>query len=133
MIQCKRVYAVPVAEDGLRVLVDRLWPRGCKKESLALDAWLRDVAPSTELRKSFCHEAERFEEFRLLYRAELAAHPQHWWGLLEKAEQGTLTLLFAARDEQQNNARVLAEFLEQELDRRQPASSPVCYAGERMS
>lgn len=133
MIQCKRVYAVPAAEDGFRVLVDRLWPRGCKKASLALDAWLPDVAPSTELRKSFCHEAERFAEFRLLYRAELAAHPQHWWGLLEKAGQGTLTLLFAARDEQQNNARVLAEFLEQELDRRRPASSPVCYAGERMS
>jgi len=130
MIQCKRVYEPVAAEDGCRVLVDRLWPRGCKKENLALDGWLREVAPSTELRKSFCHEAERFEEFRLLYRGELAAHPEYWMGLLDKARQGTLTLLFAAKDEQYNNARVLAEFLEEELDCQQLPSSPVCYAGE---
>ncbi|AYC33820.1 DUF488 family protein [Pseudomonas cavernae] len=133
MIRCKRVYAAVAGDDGYRVLVDRLWPRGCKKESLRLDAWLRELAPSAELRKAFHHAAERFEEFRLLYRGELAAHPEHWWALLDKARSGTLTLLFAAREEQLNNARVLEEFLEEELDRQQPASSPVCYAGERKS
>ncbi|MWV13120.1 DUF488 family protein [Pseudomonas sp. R-28-1W-6] len=129
MIQCKRVYEAVEAGDGQRVLVDRLWPRGCRKDALALSAWLREVAPSAELRKTFCHEPARFAEFRLLYRGELAAHPEHWQGLLAAAEQGTLTLLFAARDEQFNNARVLAEFLEEELERRGPASSPVCYQG----
>ena len=128
MIRCKRVYEPIDAADGERVLVDRLWPRGCKKESLALSAWLKEVAPSDTLRKGFCHDPELFDEFRLLYRGELAAHPEHWQGLLAMAERGTLTLLFAAREERLNNARVLAEFLEEELERRGPSSSPVCYA-----
>ena len=128
MIRCKRVYEAIDAADGERVLVDRLWPRACKKESLGLSAWLKDVAPSDSLRKSFCHDPALFDEFRLLYRGELAAHPEHWQGLLAMAERGTLTLLFAAREERFNNARVLAEFLEEELERRGPSSSPVCYA-----
>ncbi|MBD9424310.1 DUF488 family protein [Pseudomonas sp. PDM15] len=128
MIRCKRVYEAIDAADGERVLVDRLWPRGCKKESLGLSAWLKDVAPSDSLRKSFCHDPALFDEFRLLYRGELAAHPEHWQGLLAMAERGTLTLLFATREERFNNARVLAEFLEEELERRGPSSSPVCYA-----
>ena len=128
MIRCKRVYAPVAADDGARVLVDRLWPRGCRKDSLALQAWLKDVAPSDTLRKGFCHDPALFDEFRLLYRAELAAHPEHWQGLLALAERGNLTLLFAAREERFNNAQVLAEFLEEELERRGPPSSPVCYA-----
>lgn len=130
MIRCKRVYEAASADDGQRVLVDRLWPRGRRKDSLALDAWLREVAPSNALRQRFAHEPERFDEFRQAYRAELAARPGHWWALLDKARQGDLTLLYAARDEQRNNARVLAEFLEEELERQRPGSSPVCYAGE---
>ena len=130
MVRCKRVYEAVTAADGQRVLVDRLWPRGCRKESLALADWAKDAAPSPELRKQFCHEVELFDEFRLLYRAELAAHPAHWLGLLERARNGDLTLLFAARDEVHNNAVVLAEFLEEELERCGPPSSPVCYAGE---
>ena len=130
MIRCRRVYDPATPEDGTRVLVDRLWPRGCSKDSLALTAWLKDVAPSDELRKSFCHDASRFDEFRQRYRGELAAHPEHWQGLLSLIEQGNLTLLFAARDERFNNAQVLAEFLEEELERRGPPSSPVCYAGQ---
>ncbi|MFC5695390.1 DUF488 domain-containing protein [Pseudomonas sp. GCM10022186] len=130
MIQCKRVYEAVEAKDGLRVLVDRLWPRGCRKDALGLAAWLREVAPSDNLRKQFCHDPALFDEFRLLYRAELAAHPEHWQGLLEMARKGTLTLLFAAKDESHNNAVVLAEFLEEELERGGPPSSPVCYAGE---
>lgn len=130
MIHCKRVYEDAQPGDGQRVLVDRLWPRGCRKESLALAMWLKEVAPSDILRKQFCHDPALFDEFRLLYRAELAAHPEHWQGLLEMARKGELTLLYAARDEAHNNAVVLAEFLEDELERGGPPSSPVCYAGE---
>jgi uncharacterized protein YeaO (DUF488 family) len=128
MIQCKRVYEDISPTDGRRVLVDRLWPRGLSKAKLQLDAWLPEVAPSTQLRQQFAHETQAFEAFRAQYRAELAAHPEYWQGLLEPAEQGMLTLLFSARDPQLNNARVLAEFLEDELQRRGPPSSPVCYA-----
>lgn len=128
MIQCKRVYEAWSATDGQRVLVDRLWPRGCSKATLQLTAWLREVAPSSELRRQFCHTPERFAEFRQHYRQELAAHPAYWQGLLQIAENGPLTLLFAARDTQLNNAQVLAEFLEDELERRAPPSSAVCYA-----
>ena len=88
------------------------------------------MAPSDTLRKQFCHDPALFNEFRLLYRAELAAHPEHWQGLLEMARKGNLTLLYAAKDEEHNNAVVLAEFLEEELERSGPPSSPVCYAGE---
>lgn len=130
MIQCKRAYLPASAEDGARVLVDRLWPRGCRKGDLHLTAWLREVAPSTQLRQAFCHDSALFGEFRQRYRAELTAHPEYWQGLLDLAGNGTLTLLFAAKDEQCNNARVLAEFLEDELERQGPSSSSVCYAGE---
>ena len=130
MIQCKRVYLKAEAGDGQRVLVDRLWPRGMSKDALALDEWLPDVAPSRELRKSFAHRAEAFEAFRTAYRRELCAHPEYWQRLLHWAKKGSLTLLYAARDEAHNNARVLAEFLEEELQRHDSPSSPVCYQGE---
>ncbi|HCG1202821.1 TPA: DUF488 domain-containing protein [Pseudomonas aeruginosa] len=128
MIQCKRVYEPASPADGRRVLVDRLWPRGLRKEALAMDDWLKDVAPSNEVRKQFCHDPALFDSFREHYRAELQAHPEHWWGLLDSAREGTLTLLYGAHDQQHNNAVVLAEFLEEELDRQQPGSSPTCYA-----
>lgn len=130
MIQCKRVYLEAAAGDGHRVLVDRLWPRGLVKDALQLDAWLPEVAPSAALRKAFGHRPEAFEDFRSAYRQELAGHPEHWQQLLHWAADGTLTLLYAARDEQHNNARVLADFLEDELARRGPPNSPVCYQGE---
>lgn len=116
MIVCKRVYEPAGPEDGHRVLVDRLWPRGCSKASLALDAWLRDLAPSDEVRRAFAHEPERFAAFRAAYRAELTAAPALWQPLLERARGGTLTLLYAAHDEEHNNAQVLAEFLAEQLD-----------------
>ena len=115
MIDCKRVYLPAASADGYRVLVDRLWPRGCSKASLPLDAWLRELAPSTALRQAFGHEPERFAEFSVAYRTELAARSELWRPLLQQARQGPLTLLYAARDEQFNNARVLAEFLEEQL------------------
>lgn len=127
MLQYKRVYEPAESSDGVRVLVDRLWPRGLSKQALQLDAWLPDVAPSTELRREYQHQASAFAAFSEKYREQLIAHPEHWQGLLGMAEQGTLTLLFAARDPQLSNARVLAEFLEDELDRRDQPSSPTCY------
>lgn len=115
MIVCKRVYLPVAPEDGYRVLVDRLWPRGCSKASLPLDAWLRELAPSDGVRRAFAHEPGRYAEFRQAYRAELKAVPALWLPLLEQARRGTLTLLYAAHDEQLNNARVLAEFLDEQL------------------
>lgn len=130
MICCKRVYQPVEDDDGYRVLVDRLWPRGVSKELLAHDEWLPAVAPSAELRRQFAHRIEAFTIFREGYRRELAAHPEYWQGLLARAATGKLTLLYAAPDQEHNNARVLQDFLEDELERRGESSSPVCYAGE---
>lgn len=130
MIQCKRAYEPPSLEDGQRILVDRLWPRGCRKDTLALHAWLPNLAPSTALRKAFKGGEIGFATFRQRYRDELAGHPEHWWELLEMAGRGTLTLIYAAQDERQNNARVLAEWLEEEMQRLERPSSPACLAGE---
>ncbi|PTU75167.1 DUF488 domain-containing protein [Pseudomonas mangrovi] len=127
MICCKRVHEPPAAEDGWRVLVDRLWPRGIRRDALVLDEWLPEAAPSTELRRAFAHDPQRFAAFRQGYLSELAGHPEHWWMLLGRAGRQRVTLLYAARDTEHNNARVLADFLEDELERQQPASSPVCY------
>lgn len=130
MIQCKRAYQPAEPPDGVRVLVDRLWPRNRRKDDLPLRAWLPQLAPSTALRRQLKSGELSFEDFRQRYRQELAAHPEHWWPLLEYAGKGTLTLIYAARDEQHNNARVLAEWLEDELQRSGAPSSPTCYAGK---
>ncbi|EMV9186346.1 DUF488 domain-containing protein [Escherichia coli] len=129
MIRCKRAYEPPAQEDGQRVLVDRLWPRGIRKENLHLARWAKEASPSSELRQRFHHDPSLFEDFRQAYHDELNAHPEHWMGLLDLARKGTLTLLYAAKDEKHNNARVLAEFLEDELEKQGEGSSPVCYAG----
>ena len=117
MIQTKRVYDLPSSSDGARFLVDRLWPRGMKKEALKMDAWLKDAAPSNELRKWSHHDPARWPEFRKRYAAELAAHPQAWKPLLERAVEGTITLLYSAHDDQRNNAVALKLFLEAKLRR----------------
>ncbi|WP_369987173.1 DUF488 domain-containing protein [Pseudomonas xanthosomatis] len=127
MIYCKRVYEPAAPGDGQRVLVDRLWPRNRRKQDLH-GQWLREVAPSDELRKALHAGAVDFAGFTHRYRQELAAHPEHWYPLLDLAQQGDLTLLYAGKDTEHNNARVLADWLEDELLRRGPGSSPVCYA-----
>jgi len=109
-LQLKRVYDEPDPADGERILVDRLWPRGLNKQAAALDLWLKDVAPSAELRRWFHHGTERWEEFRIRYRAELASNP-HIAELRRKIAAGPVTLLYAARDRERNHALVLAEFL----------------------
>lgn len=112
MIRVKRVYEKPAKEDGWRVLVDRLWPRGMKKEAAEIDAWLKEVAPSDALRKSFCHDVNKWPEFQKRYRAELQ-EKKNLTAELKKMEKehGTVTLLFGARDEAHNQAVVLAETL----------------------
>jgi uncharacterized protein YeaO (DUF488 family) len=111
-IRLKRAYAPPGPEDGARFLVDRLWPRGLSKERLHLDAWLKDVAPSTDLRHFYDHRPERWAEFTQRYRAELSDNGDALAPLLEAARQGTVTLIYAAKDPEHNNAQVLKEHLE---------------------
>jgi uncharacterized protein YeaO (DUF488 family) len=110
-IRLKRIYDEPAADDGQRVLVDRLWPRGVGKEQARLDAWLRDAAPSHDLRQRFHGHAEKWEEFCRHYVAELDRRPDVVDDLLARAARGRLTLLFASRDEEHNNAAALATYL----------------------
>src|SRR4051812_12919328 len=114
-VHLKRAYEPPAASDGRRVLVDRLWPRGERKEALALDAWLKDLAPSDELRRWFGHDPARWDEFRARYREELH-DPQKRVILAElasRARERPLTLVYGAKDEEHNNAVVLREILEE--------------------
>ncbi len=110
-IRVKRVYNPPDREDGTRVLVDRLWPRGARKDKVKLTLWLKDIAPSDDLRRWFGHDPARFEEFSRRYRAELGANKDTVGRLEELVEAGPVTLLYAAHDEAHNNARVLADYL----------------------
>lgn len=111
-IQIKRVYAAPEESDGIRVLVDRIWPRGIKKEALQAEQWLKDLAPSTALRSWFGHDPARWDEFCRRYFAELASAGTALEQLRSLAATNRLTLLYAARDETYNNAAALKEFLE---------------------
>ena len=115
MIQTKRAYEPTSETDGARVLVERLWPRGIKKEALSLDTWLKDVAPSTELRQWFQHDAAKWQEFRKRYSRELEENSEPWQRLLSRARRGRLTLVYSSHDEKHNNAVVLKEFLERKL------------------
>jgi uncharacterized protein YeaO (DUF488 family) len=116
MLQVKRVYEPAEAGDGKRFLVERLWPRGMKKESLKMDGWIKDVAPSNELRHWFGHDPAKWEEFRRRYTAELKEHPGVWQPLLAEARHRAVTLLYSAHDEEHNNAIVLKSFLEEMLE-----------------
>ena len=111
-IGLKRAYDPPAADDGARVLVDRLWPRGVSKAEARLDLWLKTVAPSADLRRWFDHQPERWPEFRRRYREELAANPA-LDELRRLAAAGPLTLVYGARDREHNDAVVLAEVLDE--------------------
>jgi uncharacterized protein YeaO (DUF488 family) len=106
-VQIKRVYARPEARDGTRILVDRLWPRGLSKERAGVDHWLKDIAPSTELRKWFSHDPEKWVEFQRRYRAELKKNSAAVSFLRGQAAKGPMTLLYGAKDEKHNEAVVL--------------------------
>ncbi|MFN3285239.1 MAG: DUF488 domain-containing protein [bacterium] len=117
MLRVRRVYDPPEPQDGFRVLVDRLWPRGLSKEAARVDFWARELAPSDRLRRWFGHDPLKWEEFRRRYREELSRGPAQELvqQLVERARRGNVTLLFGARDEQHNNAVVLAEVLQERL------------------
>ena len=112
MIRLKRAYEAPSRSDGYRVLVERLWPRGLKKIEAKIDLWLKDVAPSTELRRWFGHDPKKWDEFRQRYRKELKQKDEAINLLMSKAKAGTITLIYAARDEDHNGALVLQQFLQ---------------------
>ncbi len=111
-IKIKRVYEEPAKDDGNRILVDRLWPRGLTKEKASVDLWLKEIAPSTELRNWFGHDPERWDRFRGLYETEIRHKDDLIEMLKGKASQGTITLIYAARDEKHNEALVLKQYLE---------------------
>jgi uncharacterized protein YeaO (DUF488 family) len=124
-VRLKRAYEPPSTSDGYRVLVDRLWPRGVRKERASLDEWEKELAPSTELREWFAHEPARFAEFRRRYTDELRSERPRLAALRRRAREGTLTLVYSARDEQHNDAVVLADVLRRGLPSRQsPRRSP---------
>lgn len=110
-LRIKRIYDPAAPDDGCRVLVDRLWPRGVARKTAALDLWLKDIAPSSELRAWFGHDPQRFEDFRKRYRQELEANPEPVAQLCALAKRHDVTLLYGARDPHANQAVVLAEFL----------------------
>lgn len=111
MVRVKRVYDVPAADDGKRILVERLWPRGMSKDSIGMDFWLKDVAPSTELRRWFNHDPKRWTEFKRRYSRELDANAGAWAPILAKARRGRVTLLYSAHDVEHNNAVVLMDYV----------------------
>lgn len=110
-MQVKRAYEPAAAGDGMRILVDRVWPRGVSKEELKLDLWLKDVAPSTELRKWFGHDPARWEEFERRYARELDENPEAWKQIADAAKKQKVTLIYGARDTEHNNAVALAAYL----------------------
>ena len=117
-IEVKRVYAKPEPKDGFRILVDRLWPRGLTKEKAAADLWLKEIAPSTELRKWFAHDPEKWPEFKKRYVAELKENPAVAQ-IRDHLQKGKVCLLYAARDEVHNEAQVLKDFLSKNSTRSQ--------------
>jgi uncharacterized protein YeaO (DUF488 family) len=110
-VKLKRAYEVPSPEDGKRVLVDRLWPRGVSKAHAAIDHWAKKLSPSTELRKWFAHDPARWQEFRRRFTAELRQHPDELGRLREMARKGPITLIYSAHDEVHNDAVVLRSVL----------------------
>lgn len=110
-VRLRRAYGAPAPDDGTRVLVDRLWPRGLSKANAAIDEWMKEVAPSAELRQWFGHDPQRWHEFQRRYRAELRHHPDELDRLRTLVRHGRVTLLYAARDEEHNDAVVLRDVL----------------------
>ncbi|GMU67155.1 MAG: hypothetical protein AMXMBFR36_34290 [Acidobacteriota bacterium] len=129
MIALKRAYDAVSPDDGVRFLVERLWPRGLAKEKLRVDAWLKEVAPTTELRKWFSHDPDKWSRFRARYFRELDAAPGAWRPILSAARRGTVTLVYSSHDERHNNAVALREYLRRK--RRGSAAKAVPIAADR--
>jgi len=129
MVRLKRAYDAMSRTDGTRFLVERLWPRGVSKATLRLDAWLKEVGPSTALRKWFSHDPEKWREFRRRYFRELDSRPEAWEPILSAARRGTVTLVFSSHDTEHNNAVALREYVQEKS--RRPSRSPHASAGDR--
>jgi uncharacterized protein YeaO (DUF488 family) len=112
MIKLKRVYEQPSSDDGFRVLVERLWPRGVTKVGARLDLWLKDVSPSADLRKWYSHDVSKWDEFQKRYRDELANHQEALTQIKEMAKKGTVTFVYAASDHEHNSALILKQFID---------------------
>lgn len=110
-LKAKRIYEPPSKDDGSRIFVERLWPRGISKEKAAIDLWLKEIAPSTELRKWFNHDPAKWNEFRRRYESELRQNPELTAGIFSRLANGNVTLLYASREEQFNAANALLEIL----------------------
>jgi uncharacterized protein YeaO (DUF488 family) len=123
MIHLKRAYELAEPADGVRFLVERLWPRGVKKTSLKIESWVKDVAPSTELRKWFSHDPAKWDEFRRRYFEELRANPEAWQPILHASHSGTVTLVYSSHDSEHNNAVALLEFLKTHEGERRKTSA----------
>jgi uncharacterized protein YeaO (DUF488 family) len=117
VIKVKRIYEQPTENDGFRILVDRLWPRGISKDKANVDLWLKDIAPSTELRKWFAHKEERWDEFKKRYFGELENKNELLYTILEKAGKGSVTLLYSAKNDTFNNAVAIVEYIETLVNR----------------
>jgi len=115
MLKIKRVYEDPKRDDGTRFLVERLWPRGFKKEELKMKSWLKEAAPSPVLRKWYSHDTSKWAEFQKRYRMELQNNPDAWQLILDAVKKGNVTLLYSAKDVEHNSALVLKEFLEEQM------------------
>ena len=129
MIKVKRAYEPVSRTDGARFLVERLWPRGVLKAKLPIDAWLKEVGPSTELRKWFSHDPEKWGEFRQRYFRELDSRPQAWQPIVSASRRGSVTLVYSSHDTRHNNAVALQEYLRRKS--RRPARSRRLVAADR--
>ena len=121
MIKLKRVYDAAAASDGSRFLVERLWPRGIRKADLKIDAWLKEIGPSDNLRRWFAHDPKRWNVFRKRYFAELDSNPKVWEPLIQAARRGSVTLIYSSRDAEHNNAVALKDYLQARIKRSNPA------------
>ena len=133
MIKVKRAYEPSSRSDGARFLVERLWPRGVLKAKLRIDAWLKEVGPSTELRKWFSHDPDKWGEFRRRYYRELGSRPQDWKPILSAARRGSVTLVYSSHDTQHNNAVALQEYLRKKLRRTTKSNRAVAALRQRRS
>ena len=125
MLQLKRAYDPVSRDDGTRFLVERLWPRGLSKEKLRVDAWLKDVGPTTALRKWFSHDPEKWPQFRARYFRELDSRPESWQPIASAARRRRVTLVYSSHDEEHNNAVALKEYLQSKERDRLPSGKPV--------
>jgi uncharacterized protein YeaO (DUF488 family) len=116
LIKIKRIYEKPSKDDGKRILIDRLWPRGLKKEDASIDQWIKEIAPSNELRKWFNHDPNRWDEFKNRFFAELRGEREFIEGIIDMARKGRVTLLFGSKEERFNNAVALKEYLKKRMD-----------------